>query len=628
MLQREFHGLPVVTDQPDQRQVFNASKTQVKWMIGAECRMQETHPTGSLLNATTVLVANELAHVSDVLGRAWRASLDGKFVFGWVAYDAAPAFDAALKVHEPAAESAVPLALFFVFDDLPDPHGELGRAGQVALKDEAFTFSQPWFNEQSEDAVFERMAAVRSSIAEGRYYQLNLTTRLQASAQGQAEALFERMHRLQPQAYSFFLETEDWAVASVSPELFFEWNQGVLTTRPMKGTAVPSGCPQVDRQALLDSEKDRAENVMIVDLLRNDLSRVAKPGAVQTQSLFDVHVHPTVVQMSSCIQARTREGTSLTDVFAALFPCGSVTGAPKAESMRHLSELEGSPRGLYCGAVGMLAPGGHALFNVAIRTAVFNRRKKQLVYGVGSGITWYSDAAAEWAEWQVKSRLAHRSSEAFRLLQTVRLEAGQWQHGELHLQKMKSAATRFGFVFSADLLARKLSDISRQYVSGIFRGRWLLDAQGHFEIQVHPWTDLPSPLNLVLATRPFSGDEAFTRHKTTWRQHYDQHASTLDTAGDTLLFDGQGRLTETLRGNLVLQMGGTRFTPHDNANFLSGVFRDKLLSEGALVPRDLFLDDLVNAQACWVINSLRGWVPVACIFNSDASVLTRFDPQR
>jgi para-aminobenzoate synthetase/4-amino-4-deoxychorismate lyase len=621
--------LPVVKNQPDQRQVLNASTTQVKWMIGAECWMREAHPTGALLNATTVLVANELAHVGDVLERAWQASLDGKFVFGWVAYDAAPAFDAALKVHGSAAESAVPLALFFVFDAPFDvsPEG-YGQTSQAALKDDSFTFSQPWLNEMSEAAIFTRMGAVRSSIAEGRYYQLNLTTRLRANADGQAAVLFERMHRLQPQAYSFFLETEDWAVASVSPELFFEWKQGVLTTRPMKGTAVPSGCPQLDRQTLLDSEKDRAENVMIVDLLRNDLSRVAKPGAVQTQSLFDVHVHPTVVQMSSCIQARTREGTSLTDVFAALFPCGSVTGAPKSESMRHLSELEGSPRGLYCGAVGMLAPGGHALFNVAIRTAVFNRREKQLVYGVGSGITWYSDVAAEWAEWQVKSRLAHRSSEAFRLLQTVRLEGGQWRHGELHKQKMKLAATRFGFAFPAEEISRELSAISLQYASGIFRGRWLLDAQGNFEIEVHPWTDLPSPLNLMLAEKPFAGEEAFTQHKTTWRKHYDQHVSTLENAGDTLLFDGQGRLTETLRGNLVLQIADTRFTPHDNANFLSGVFRDKLLSEGALVARDLFLEDLVNAQACWVINSLRGWVPVASILNSDASVFARFDPQR
>jgi para-aminobenzoate synthetase/4-amino-4-deoxychorismate lyase len=236
--------------------------------------------------------------------------------------------------------------------------------------------------------------------------------------------------------------------------------------------------------------------------------------------------------------------------------------------------------------------------------------------------------AAEWAEWQVKSRLAHRSSAAFSLLQTVRLESGQWQHGELHAQKMQAAATEFGFPFSLETLHRKLSAISRQYPSGIFRGRWLLNSRGDFEVEVHPWMDLPSPLNLAMACTAFDGEEAFTRHKTTWREHYERHTSANKDASDTLLFDQQGRLTETLRGNLVIQIGQTCYTPDDNANFLSGVFRDKLLFEGRILARDLFIGDLIHAQRCWVINSLRGWMPVTRVFKSDGSVMVTFEAAR
>lgn len=252
---------------------------------------------------------------------------------------------------------------------------------------------------------------VRQHIAAGETYQCNLTDRLRSDAPGDPEVLYRDLALAQRSAYNAYISTDRYAVASASPELFFEWSRNRLRTRPMKGTAARGRTPRDDQQAaqgLLLSPKERAENVMIVDLLRNDVSRVAQTGTVEVRDLFTLEAYPTVWQLTSEVRARTLPGVGLPDIFTALFPCGSVTGAPKRRTMQLIGELEASPRGIYCGAIGLVAPPDAAFrarFSVAIRTAVVDRHTGTGVYGAGGGITWDSDPAAEWAELLTKAAI-------------------------------------------------------------------------------------------------------------------------------------------------------------------------------------------------------------------------------
>jgi para-aminobenzoate synthetase/4-amino-4-deoxychorismate lyase len=530
--------------------------------------------------------------------------------------------------------TALPLAFFMVFSAHSRNAGAVpaGLVGPLADGDPAagmadrFVCDTAWQATQSDNELLASLHTVRQSIAQGRYYQLNLTTALQAHGNGQAAALFGGLRALQPSQYGFLLDTPDWAVASASPELFFHWHEGHLLTQPMKGTASPSGDPALDRLQLQASAKDRAENVMIVDLLRNDVSRVARPGTVRVSSLFDVQSQPTVVQMTSTVQGQTREGTSLADVFRALFPCGSVTGAPKAETMSHIASLETRPRGVYCGAMGMILPGGSCLFNVAIRTITHQKATGDLSYAVGSGVTWYSDPADELREWQVKAGLAHRVARAFEVLETVRLQDGCWHLLDLHLDRLGRTARHFSYPADLATIRAALERVSAAQPSGCWRGRWLLAAEGAFRVELHPMDALPLPLTVQWATSAMAGDAAYIRHKTTFRPHYDAHRPVAAQASDTLLWDAQGQVLETLRGNLVMQDAQGLWTPPDGL-LLPGVMRQHLLQAGTIRQRPMTRDALLRAEALWVVNSLRGWMPVACLVEASGELMARFAVQ-
>ncbi len=602
------------------------SQVSVRWQIGGDVP-DWLHPfaKGGLGTAARLFEARRMDEVLPLVRRVWQASLDGAWCCGFVGYEAACAFDPAFVTAADHSASGspdeLPLACFLIADRLEDLSG---------AEPQPFTFVRPWLmdNRVASDCAAAPIDAVRAAIADGRYYQLNLTAGLSAMGAGSAHGLFDRLAQLQPAMLGFCMETPRWALVSASPELFFQWDGDLIQTRPMKGTAPPSGDEQQDRDRLRSSDKDRAENVMIVDLLRNDLSRIARPGTVAVPSLFDVHTHPTVVQMTSTVQARTRDGATLEDVLKALFPCGSVTGAPKHEAMRHLAELEGQPRGVYCGAVGLVAPGGKAFFNVAIRTLVHCKASGQLHYGVGSGLTWYSDPAAEWEEWQWKTRIAHRAARAFSILETVRLQDGVWVRQSLHMARMARSALAFGYVFDPSRILTTLQARAAEHPEGAWRGRWLLDADGGLSVELYPLDVLPLPVCLQLAEQPMDAHPAelpFVRHKTTWRAPYERHASPLPAKPDVLLKAADGALLETARGNLVVADAQGLWTP-DSVWQLPGILQQELLANGRIKHRRLGVQALEHAKAVWVINSLRGWMPVDRIVDSQGGLLMRFEP--
>ncbi|MDO9401435.1 MAG: aminodeoxychorismate synthase component I [Polaromonas sp.] len=556
-----------------------------------------------------MLVAHGLAQVRPVLDAVQAAAAQGFWCVGYLRYEAAPAFDAALAVHAgPVADG--PLAWFAVYDEaLPWPRDDDASAGTAQVQWQA-TCPRPVF-----DAALER---IQRAIAEGELYQVNFTAPLRGSLRAQpggdaALALFAALRRAQPGGYAAFIDTGDEQVLSVSPELFFDWQDGQILARPMKGTAPRGATPAEDAaqaEALHASAKERAENVMIVDLLRNDLSRIAEPFSVRVPRLFHTEALSTVWQMTSDVQARTRAGTTLADVFAALFPCGSVTGAPKVRAMQMIRALEPQARGVYCGALGVVRPGEQgirATFNVPIRTVTLHGAAVRC--GIGSGITADASAGAEWQEWRHKRAFVERASMPFDLLETLALEGGHLRHAAEHLQRLAGAAAHFGTPWDAAKVQRCLHELAQAHPQGLWRVRLLLDVQGQARAEAFAMAASPRPVRLQLADRPL--DEAhgeFVRFKTTRRAHYDAFTPTQPGVFDTVLWNAEGEITECTRGNVAMRIDGRWVTPPLACGLLPGVGRALALRDGALSEAVVRVEDLPRVQGWAFVNSLRGWM--------------------
>jgi para-aminobenzoate synthetase / 4-amino-4-deoxychorismate lyase len=528
----------------------------------------------------------------------------GLYAAGVVCYGAAPAFDAALTAGH---ETDLPLVWFGVFE-APATAVATAGAAETALERPA------WTADTTSDEHAGAIGAVRRAIADGDVYQANYTFRLNATLDPRtAQSRYEHLLAEHRAPYAAYLDLGRWRILSLSPELFFRRHDGRLVTRPMKGTA-PRGLWLDDDRAMASrlgtSEKDRAENVMIVDLMRNDLGRIAEIGSVEVSSLFEVERYPSVFQMVSTIEARVRAETSLDDVFAALFPAGSITGAPKTSSMRLLAQLERAPRGVYCGAIGYAEPGGHAVFNVAIRTAVIDADTGQSTFGIGGGVTWDSTAAGEYAEALTKAACLDVTP-AFDLVETMRLESGRYVRGDRHLTRLRQSAEYFDFADDHGHVEDALERHAAHHTDGIRRARLRLSRNGDVLIESTPLLPLPDgPRAVVLAEAPVSRAHRFLHHKTTLRTVYDQQRTAHPGVFDVLLWNEEGELTEFTIGNLVLEIDGQRWTPPRRSGLLAGVFREELLARGEVHERVVTTSDLAAATAIWRISSLREWVTV------------------
>ena len=554
-----------------------------------------------------VLQALTLAEVRPLLDTVEALARQGAWCVGTVRYEAAPAFDPAFAVHA----SNQPLAWFAVFDEaLPWPAPDLTGPKVIALQ---------WQSLLKRSDFDPAIRELLQGIARGDFYQVNYTAPLVASLQPENDyggpgvaslALFHALQRAQAGGYAAYLDTGDEHIMSVSPELFFDWQNDLLLTRPMKGTAPRGATPEDDvaaANALKASPKERAENVMIVDLLRNDVSRIAEPFSVQVPSLFHTQALPSVWQMTSDITARTRSGCGLADVFAALFPCGSITGAPKVQAMRAICALEPQPRGVYCGALGVVKPGGAAIFNVPIRTVTL--RGSQAQCSIGSGITAGSVANDEWNEWQHKQAFMRRATTRFELLETLGLKDGHLQNLSAHLARMAQAAQHFGYPWRQSTVEAALQTLTQRHPNGVWRARLLLDAHGHVQALAYALPATPTHVRLQLADRPLEEAQSeFVRFKTTHRPHYDAFIPKDTDVFDTVLWNTQREITECTRGNVALRLHGQWVTPPLRCGLLPGVGRALALQEGRVIESIVRLDDLSAVSAIAFMNSLRGWV--------------------
>jgi para-aminobenzoate synthetase/4-amino-4-deoxychorismate lyase len=538
-----------------------------------------------------VVTAWRLADVIPLLERVERHAREGRWAIGMVAYEAAAAFDQAFQTHSPP--EGIPLAAFAIFDAPSKPEEETAKAG--------FDCSH-WASDIPSGGFREKVERIREGIAAGAYYQVNLTTRLRAEFTGEPRAFFESLCEAQPGAYALFLDFGDWQIASVSPELFFAWSpaKAEIIARPMKGTA-PLSRSAADLRA---SVKDCAENLMIVDLLRNDIARVARQGSVRVPELFSIETFATVRQMTSTIVGETRPDTTLGQIFAALFPCGSITGAPKIAAMRAIAALETSPRGAYCGALGVVQPGGAALFSVGIRTAILANGKTEC--GVGSGIIWDSDPFEEHRECQIKRRFLLRASAAFDLLESIKLEDGVYWLLDRHCARLQRSAEHFGFPFDSKAINRALRTIAEQHPKGAYAVRLLLSRRGSITTETRPLPATPADLAVALAETAVLSEDEFLHHKTTRRAVYEAHAPKGAGIFDTLLFNERHEITEFTRGNVAVQLDSELVTPPASSGLLPGTLRAELLAQGKLVERVLKRDEMNRASAIWFLNSLRG----------------------
>jgi para-aminobenzoate synthetase / 4-amino-4-deoxychorismate lyase len=554
-----------------------------------------------------ILAAHCVADVQPVMRAVERALGEGRYAAGFVAYEAAPAFDPALRV---AGQPEVPLVWFGIFDA---PVPSLGPTGEPATDTTPHT-RESWTPDLAPAEHRLAVETVREAIARGDVYQANYTFRLRTRLDpGSLESRYTALVACHRPPYAAFLETGRWQVLSLSPELFFRIDGRRMVMKPMKGTA-PRGLwvddDEARAEALGASVKNRAENVMIVDLMRNDAGRIAEIGSVRTPSLFEIERYPSLFQMVSTVEATLRPEVTIGDVFTALFPAGSITGAPKTSSMRLLADLERAPRGIYCGALGFLSPRGDAVFSVAIRTMTVDARSGCAEYGVGGGITWDSVAGDEHAEAVAKAACLSLTS-PFDLIETLRGEAGVCVRAARHLHRLSRSAAYFDFTCSLDDIAAALAAHAAEHPRGSRRIRLQLSRDGRTSVESRP-LELPpaSPPRVVLAATPVDRGSCFLYHKTSRRGMYDRHRSAHPEAFDVLLWNEAGELTEFTIGNLVVELGGVRWTPPLRSGLLPGVFRDALLEAGLIRERVLTRADLEEASEVWLINSLREWVPV------------------
>jgi para-aminobenzoate synthetase / 4-amino-4-deoxychorismate lyase len=531
-----------------------------------------------------------LAEVRPLVEAAQAAARSGQHAVGWIAYEAAPAFDPHLRVHDPLP--GLPLARFTFY---ADEHEGLpaGLEGDFACGD--------WQAEWDAATFASKIDRVKEAIAAGETYQVNLCYAWQARFEGSPWALFRSMRLGQQARHQAYFDEGDRVIASASPELFFALRDGQVTCRPMKGTAGPE-----DADALL-SAKNRAENLMIVDMIRNDLGKLARPGSVEVPALFHGERYPSLWQLTSTVKARG--DASAGEWLGALFPCASITGAPKRQTMDWIRRLEDGPRGVYTGAMGGFHPDGSAEFNVAIRTAVIDRKAGRLRYHSGCGIVWDSDAAAEYRESQLKTRIVREATPDFRLIETMR-----WTPAEglanlaWHRRRLLDSAQALGFA----LLPERFDVGMRETCAALrepARLRLLADADGGLAWSATP---LPAPCTWTFAldTRASPSEHPEFAHKTTRRSVYDHARARHPGVDEVLLVNERGELMEFINGTLVLERAGIFYTPALASGLLNGTTRQRELAAGRIRERVLGPDDLAAAENIFLLNAVRGWLPM------------------
>jgi para-aminobenzoate synthetase/4-amino-4-deoxychorismate lyase len=555
--------------------------------------LDDARPGG---RATLFTEAREIVETRDHIAvRACLERLRGADAAGFIAYEAGLALEEKLApLRAPPPDEAPPLLWFGRFARREEVDAEsLLPAGAGAWAGPA----RPLISRAEYETA---LAAVKTHIEAGDIYQANLTFAASVPVAGHPLALYAALRKQARAGHGAIVFTGSHWILSLSPELFFTLEGGRITARPMKGTA-PAG---TDPEAFAADPKQRAENLMIVDLLRNDLSRVAATGSVEVPELFAVETYPTLLQMTSTVTARIEDGLGPVDLLAAIFPCGSITGAPKIRAIEIIAGLESAPRGPYCGAIGALAPDGDAAFNVAIRTLVLKPGDRAARLGLGSAIVADSEAADEWRECAAKGKFV-ATTRSFDLIETMRFDPVEGMPDlDRHLARLKASAEALAFRFDRHEARNDLQAAS--FRAGPSRIRLAVARSGCLAIELTPLPESPvEPVDVAIGPLPVSPDDFRLRHKSSDRGFYDA-ARMASGAFEILFTDPDGFLTEGSFTSLFVERDGILLTPPFARGLLPGILRGRLLDEGQAKEADLRPDDL--AGGFLIGNALRGLV--------------------
>jgi para-aminobenzoate synthetase/4-amino-4-deoxychorismate lyase len=522
----------------------------------------------------------------------------GHYAVGFVSYEAAPACDPAIPVRDDP--DPPPLCWFALFSEATP----VSRPSPTPLE------TLDWTTDTDEAAYTRALDHVRDYIRSGDTYQVNHTLRLTAThPHPDTLSRFASMVQAQSDAYAAYLDTGRWVIASASPELFFSRHGTRLVSIPMKGTASRAPTNEADdrcAQQLQTSEKCRAENVMIVDMVRNDLGRIARPGTVTPTSLFDIEKYPTIWQMTSTVACDT--DASLSETFQALFPPASITGAPKVHTCEIITALETTPRRVYTGAVGMIRPDGYTQFNVAIRTLLLDREKQQAEYGIGAGIVWDSEAALEYDECLAKAAILTTPPPEFSLLETMRWDGSAIILIQQHLARLARSADYFNVpLHLADIRHALNTQVPQTHAGVPARVRLVVDRNGHAQITTSSLPKMSSrPVRLRLDTTPICPTDPFLYHKTTQRERYDHARQQVPDADDVILWNSKGEITETTIANIAIERNGQLLTPPVQCGLLAGTRRQEMIESGTLTEAIITLSELEAAPKIYLISALRG----------------------
>ncbi|MCD6309049.1 MAG: aminodeoxychorismate synthase component I [Candidatus Latescibacteria bacterium] len=555
------------------------------------------------IDPVETVVAYSLEEAAPSLERVeHRVERDGLHAAGFVSYEASPAFDDALDAHVP---SGFPLVWFGLYRG--------SRAFPPVVNGDAIPVGTCWKPDMSRTAYDSAFDRIKSYMENGHTYQVNFTFRLRSPLKGRPLDFFASATSEIPYPYSSYVDTGDYALCSFSPELFFRLGGNSITCKPMKGTAPRGTTTDEDRKSamnLANSEKDRAENIMIVDMIRNDLGRIAVTGSVFVQSLWEVEKYPAVWQMTSTVNAETT--ATIIDIFRALFPCASVTGAPKPRTMRIIRELEPHPRHVYTGSIGYILPHRHARFNVAIRTVLVDKARKRAEYGTGGGIVWDSRKDCEYGECLVKARVVTMPQPRFSLIETILWDAKDGYFLlDRHIRRLEKSAEYFGRPVDTDAVRSVLEAKKNNYTEKNRRVRVTVSLAGEVDFEDFPFSPeaVPGPVRLRIAEEPVDSSSLYLYHKTTFREVYDNARGSIPDCDDVILFNERGEITETTIANIVVEIDNALFTPPVGSGLLAGTYRAELLEKGIIRERVILRSELNKCGSIFLINSVRKKMP-------------------
>lgn len=550
-------------------------------------------------NPLKTFLCHDLASIKQTITEITVLVKQGYYAVGYLAYEAAPAFNHHF-VTKDCSTNKLPLLLFGIYQDYISVDSTIPN-----------DYLSPTFSLNCDTSLTEyqqNIAKIKQHIANGESYQTNYTVQFSSKFTSNPYHYYQFLQSHNQANYCAYIEFGELSILSISPELFFKTQDDMIITKPMKGTAIRGIDNHHDERSLTElfSEKNQAENMMIVDLLRNDLSQIAESGTVTVSELFNAEKYPTVWQLTSTITAKLKADVSLFEILTALFPCGSITGAPKASTMKIIAELEKQPREVYCGTIGFLAPQfQQMIFNIPIRTLTINQQHAN--YGVGGGITWDSTTNGEYQEVLNKTAILNNSiTKPDYLIESLLYRDGQYFLEDQHLNRLLQSAHYFDFQCDINKLKHSLMSITNLDPTCSYKIRLCLMADGQFTLESKSINEALEINCIRLAEQCVNSRNLFVYHKTSNRDHL----PVIEAKHEMILFNEHQQLTEFVNGNLVMLINNQWVTPSHESGLLAGVMRNYYLQHQQISEATLMIEDLLKAEKIAFINSVRKWISI------------------